>query len=79
MIDEKRLEEIRIAVFARYLKSHEWVELLDSLSLALKVVRAAQELWNCKEAGNGFCGKHLNDLETALAPFAASEGKEEKQ
>lgn len=72
LIDEKRLEELRgMPPSEKTLKN-----ILDTLSFALKVVRACQMLY-IKDGTRW--KKRWNELRVALAPFSVAEGEKESR
>jgi DNA repair exonuclease SbcCD ATPase subunit len=63
-LEISRLEEEFQLMMA--LKDKRTHELIAWKQKAERLTEAAKGLWECKDAPN-FCGKHLNDLEKALA------------
>lgn len=74
LVDEKRLEEWLISEGP--LSPSETVDVIQTLSLALKVVRACQMPY-IKDGTRW--KKRWNELRVALAPFSVAEGEKESR
>jgi hypothetical protein len=72
MMDEAKVEAYRNTILCD-VHEQSWLEILETLSAALKVVRAAQKASAEKEHTNCW----HDEMEASLAPFAEAETKTE--